>query len=44
MYVVFDCETGWSSEDMRFPNWIEARGYMTNMNERGYNMDMRRED
>jgi hypothetical protein len=41
MYVVFDCDSGWSSEDMRFAEWGEAQEFIRNMSERNYNMAMR---
>lgn len=41
MYVVYECETGWSGEDMRFAEWGEAQEFIRNMTERGYNYAMR---
>lgn len=43
MYVVYECETGWSNEDMRFESWNEAQEFINNMTGRGYNYAMRLE-
>lgn len=43
MFVVFETETGWASEDMRFADRNEALEFMRNMSERGTDLDMRYE-
>lgn len=41
MYVVYETDTGWSGEDMRFAERDEALEFMRMSSERGYDYDMR---
>lgn len=43
MYVLFELESGWSNENMRFAEYDEAVEFMRGMTARGYEMGMRME-
>jgi hypothetical protein len=43
MYVVYECETGWSSEDMRFESWNEAQEFINSKTNHEYNYAIRLE-